>query len=209
MEEAFKMIEESKRLGLWATKFQIYNSELIKDHPDRVFLKSIMIDKNMAMILFEHGREIGQKVFFSCMTLESIDWINEIGVNYIKIRHSDQWNGKLIIKALKTGKKVFISTDIPFRSEQIISLFCISKYPAMFEDYNFIWRKFESTFYDGISDHTSDLRLFSEFLKWDERGYYKDFGKSEVYFEKHVCLTKDCLEADWSCTFEELEEVLK
>jgi sialic acid synthase SpsE len=51
--------------------------------------------------------------------------------------------------------------------------------------------------YKGVSDHTPDFELFLKHSK----GY--------EYWEKHVCLTKDCIEAEWSVTFEELEAVLK
>ncbi|MDH3324150.1 MAG: N-acetylneuraminate synthase family protein [Candidatus Peregrinibacteria bacterium] len=204
MEEAKQFIDESKRLGLWATKFQIYNDELIKDHPDREFLKSIMIDKEIAMILFEHGREIGQEVFFTPMFEEAVNWCEQIGVNYYKIRYMDRNNKDLINFIKKTGKTYFISMnceDNPkfgFGFEQRKVLFCQPYYPSPISEY--IWNS--SIIYDGMSDHTKGTLLLKLALDTENLHCFK-------YWEKHVCLTKDCLESKWSVTFKELEVVLK
>jgi len=214
LEEAIEMINESKRLGLWATKFQCYDDEIIKDHPQREFLKSIMIGKDEAMILFEHGREIGQKVFFTPMYEGCLKWLYQYNSGIYKIRYLDQSNLELI-NMIFIDKELFkpnwftclISTDFPkfYSTLNFFPLYCIPKYPATFEDYKWIMRKLEDTYYSGISDHTPDLKMMEYFLKWEK----KDIYRGEIFFEKHVCLTKECLEAEWSVTFKELEEVLK
>lgn len=198
MEEAKRFIDESKRLGLFATKFQVYSEEQIKDHPQREFLESIRIDKFEMIDLLCHGDKVNQKVFFTPMFEEAVEWCEALGVDLYKIRHADRWNGKLIMKILKTGKKTFISTDIPFRSEQLISLLCIPEYPATFTRYHERLSKMERGYYNGVSDHTNNLVLLEACI----------LNQIE-YFEKHVCLTKDGLEAEWSVTFKELEAILK
>jgi sialic acid synthase SpsE len=209
LEEAIEMINRSKEAGCWATKFQMYNDELIKDHPKRSFLKSIMIDKTTAVILLEHGREIGQKVFFTPMFPEALDWCEGLGISIYKIRYADQSNLELVNQLFNSLElfrydECFISTDYPNLYYQLgfYPLFCVPKYPATFEDYKWIRRKYDSSHYLGISDHTPDLELLKYFRKYDDELF-------DIYFEKHVKLNWNCLEAAWSVTFKELEEVLK
>lgn len=216
MEEAKEMIRECKRLNLFLCKFQIFNEDNIKDIEDpkvREFLRSIMLDYDKAKELFDYGREIGQEVFFTPMFLEAVNWCKKIGCSIVKVREKDSENYKLLAKIDYCNfKEIIISSEIsPFCLYEfdiendyhyfynVSKIFCIPKYPAQLIDYLFE----DSDQYRGISDHTQDLQLFKLFYEkykgWDENRY----------FEKHVCLTKDCLEAEWSCTFKELEEALK
>lgn len=193
--EAKLFIDKSKELGLFATKFQLYNEELIKEHKEYRFLSSIQLSWGSACELFEYGKEIGQEVFFSCMFEEAIDWCNSLNIKYCKIRHKDQYNYSLLWKAFLSNMICFISTDyfIPFRTN-FIPFFCIPKYPASIKDYQLP----KNVFYQGISDHTSNLQLLKNIIQ----------EKRLNYFEKHMKLNDDCLESEWSVTFEELAEVL-
>ena len=221
METAKEMIWEAKNLSSCMgvktlSKFQLYNNEIIKDSKDYDFLKSIMLDKDKARELFEYGKSIGQEVFFSVMFEEAVDWCEEIGVKYYKIRHYDRHNKEIIEKVGNTKKTFFISmnekesiserglesTILEYHTkykEQVHILYCVPKYPAMYleyPDFSYTW--------DGISDHTPDLCLF---LEMKERS-----NKYEQWFERHVCLDRykdTCLEKEWSSSFSELAEVLK
>lgn len=210
LDEAFLMIKKSKDVDCWATKFQIYNDEVIKDSEHYDFLKSIMITEPEAILLVQYGHMLGQEVFFTPM-YDCIDWLNTIGVSMYKIRYKDQNNLELVNKIfndmelLFDTEKIFISTDYPnlYHRLGFIPFSCVPKYPAKFEDYYMIRRHFEETHYRGISDHTSDFQLLKYALKWEH------LIEGDYYFEKHVCLDDDCLETDWSVTFEQLAEVLK
>lgn len=204
MEEAKEMIRECKRLNIFLCKFQIFNEDNIKDIEDpkvREFLRSIMLDYDKAKELFDYGREIGQEVFFTPMFENAVDWLFELKVPYCKIRYKDNDNETLILKIIKAHfYKVFISTQNPSQFfSNFKRLFCIPTYPAPIEKYNGI----DIRFFHGISDHTNSINLL--------KGWYNKFKNYSFgwYIEKHVCLTKDCLEKDWSCTFKELEEALK
>lgn len=220
IEEAKQMIDECHELGLFATKFQIYESNQIKDHPQRKFLESIRLSYWDVMELFDHGKSIGQEVFFTPMFEEAVEWCEKVGVNYYKIRFNDRNEYELIDKIVDTRKRYFLSTNqdhwihptnyiktrisCDIDPSNQINLYCIPEYPARIEDY----QKPRLHVYDGISDHTSNMDLF----KWyrDEYSKYLPYNLFHpYYFEKHVCLTKDCLESEWSCTFDELKEVLK
>lgn len=218
IKEAKLMIKRAKEItdktGVKTlSKFQIFNESNIRDaNPEyQEFLRSITLDYEKAKELFEYGKSIKQEVFFTPMFLEAVDWCEYIGVNYYKIRFKDQDNLELIdyifndMELLFTTEKIFISTDSPnlYHRLGFIPFSCVPKYPAKFEDYYSIRRHFEKTYYQGISDHTPDFELLEYALKWEH------LREDVYYFEKHVCLTKDCLESQWSSTFKELEEVLE
>lgn len=198
IEEAKLFIDKSKELGLFATKFQIYNDDVIKDSEHYDFLKSIQLDYEKAKELFDYGKSIGQEVFFTPMFLEAVDWCEEIGVKYYKVRFKDNNNRLLLSKTMKTPykKTVFISANdgvYKYHKDRVRVLYCIPKYPAKRKDY---YKEYLYA-YHGVSDHTKGTKLLKE---------AKKFGFE--YFEKHMKLNDDCLESKWSVTFEQLTEVL-
>lgn len=202
MEEAKQFIDESHKLGLFAVKFQIYNVDLILNHPQRDFLNQIRINEIRAKELLDHGEDVGIPVFFSVMYRAAFHWLRELDPPFYKIRYNDRFDEDILWYSLHSGKKVFISYgtyDVPFQNENIIPLFCIPKYPTTYWDYiEKLPEANQMHTFRGISDHSDSLRLLKEARK-----------NNVEYFEKHVCLTKDCLESKWSCTFDELSEVLK
>ena len=200
LEEAKLFIKKSKELNLFATKFQLYSDEQIKGSKDYEFLKSIMLDYNKAKELYDYGQSIEQNVFFTPMYIEAVDMLEEVGVNYYKIRFKDKDNWNIRVKILETNKPYFISVDeMPLiKHKNELNLFCIPKYPATYQDYDIGIDKLNM--FNGISDHSNTLQLLKECLL--------DFGDS-YYFERHMCLDKNCLESAWSSTFEEIKEVLK
>ena len=194
LKEAKLMIKKSKEVGCWATKFQLFTK---KEAPNLLF--RLYLRKWEVAELFNYGKEIGQEVFFTPMYLKAIDWCEDIGVNYYKIRFKDWFenNDKLIAKIMETKKPTFISlnkTVLPRPLHKF--LFCVPEYPAYELDY-FDSRKNIIPFFNGISDHTKSTDII------------RYFGPEVEYIEKHVKLNDDCPESDWSVTFEELAEVLK
>lgn len=199
LEEAFQFIDKSKELGLWATKFQLFTNDMIKDNPNFLRLQDLILDLEDIKELFYYGQEIGQEVFFTPM-YDCISELEEIGVNYYKIRYADRYNNKLLEKITQTGKTCFISQSFVdlethginfYDSRNLFPLYCIPNYPAKFTDYRFLCL--------GMSDHTGTPELLR---------LCKKMGT--VYHEIHVKLdgTKP-LEDAWSISFAELEEVLK
>ena len=141
------------------------------------------------------------------MFLEAVDWCEEIGVNYYKIRYKDNQNKELIQKIIKTKKPFFISSNenIPksyldplFYPKQLlknqINLLCIPSYPTKLKEY----KKKNIAYYQGYSDHTENLKLLKIIL-----------NKGMQYFEKHMKLNNtQPLEDAWSVSFAELEAIL-
>lgn len=202
MEEAYQFIKESKRLGLFATKFQLFSKEMAQSVKVPEYLSLSKVD---AMELYDYGHCIGQEVFFTPMDVERVGWCENIGVNYIKVRHKDNSNRELYNSIKKTKKFTFISINeyndlwqnfIDYKRG--IFLYVIPKYPAKIEDYLIPHKLIHN--YQGISDHTPDTRLLK---------LCKAFKEIE-YFEIHVKLDNtEPLEDKWSVSFSELAEVLK
>jgi len=202
LKEAKRMIDECKRLGLFAAKFQLYNIDTIKDLKGEVFNYCFdrMLEKEDAKELFDHGKSINQEVFFTPMFEDAVEWCEEIGVNYYKIRFNDNTNWSLQRAIVKTMKSTFISLgkvsyDYIMKESTFIPFLCIPKYPSLYSDYSGIdFKRFK-----GVSDHTSGTLLL-ETLQDEKYPCH--------YFEKHVRLRDGTLEDAWSITFNDLEAVL-
>jgi len=205
IKEARQFIREGKKLGLFAIKFQLFSKQMAKDVKIPEYLS---LSKLEAMELYEYGHTIGQEVFFTPMDVERVEWINELSIHYVKVRHKDNLNRELFKAIKKTKQFTFISINeyndlwqnfVDYKRGAF--LYCVPKYPATYEDYLPDPSDISGlNHFNGVSDHTPDCKLLKDIMN--------DFTDS-FYFEKHVCLTKDCLEADWSVTFEELKEALQ
>jgi len=207
IDQAKEMIKRSKEVGCFASKFQLFTPKIAPNLPKHLYLTF-----EQAKELVDYGKSIDQIVFFTPMYTEAVDFLDFIEIEYYKIRNKDKYELPLISKIYHTHRPTFISIDhyphFDYKIQQnkmfrfylsFIRLAVVPKYPAKFEDYSFLFRYGHIYACKGLSDHTSNTRLLELCLK---HGKYK-------YFEKHVCLTKDCLESKWSITFDELEKVIK
>lgn len=195
MREAKLMIQKAKESGCWAAKFQLFTKKEAPNLPEHLYLTF-----EGAKELFDYGKSIDMEVFFTSMFLEAVNWCEQIGVKYYKIRYFDRHNRKLLKKIRKTKKLTFISLnsdEIREKRRKILRkkqlpLLCIPKYPAEVYEY------YKGYLFDGYSDHTSGIELLkhAQSLPWVK------------IFEKHVKLDDNCIEAKWSVTFEKLKEVL-
>jgi len=199
-EEAFKMMGMAKALGIDLVKYQLFNKDMTPKQ-----LHPFIIDEEFAQSLVRCGREHDQEVFFSCMYPETIDMCEKIGVRYYKVRYFDRNNLPILRKLKKVKDKIiFVSCKTPrdtiFGSMakyhgNVRFLYCIPKYPAEFGDYPLI----TPNGFSGFSDHTPDLQLLKHYLEYP----FPD------YFEIHLKIDDDCIEAPWSKSFLELKEVLQ
>lgn len=199
------MIRQSKAVHAAFTKFQLYSWSEIKDDPGliRDHEQEIMLTRDTAKELFEYGKQINQKVFFTPMYLEAVDICEEIGVDLYKIRCADRHNITLIRKVLDTDKRIIMSIDRQYEpsglvlthTHRIDFLLCVPKYPASVADY--MLNKSTFNHFSGISDHTPNLELARQALKT----HY------DIIIEKHVKLNDTCIEKNWSVSFSELKSL--
>ena len=198
MEDAKLMIKRAKeiteRTGVKTfSKFQMFNEDNIINPEHKEYCLERLLSPESVEELFKYGKSIGQEVFFTPMYSKAVKILEDIGVNYYKIRYYDKSNEKLIKAIRETEKTFFITTDNinRFKNDNCNVFECIAKYPAHPMDYNLGLK------YDGISDHTKDLEMFN-----NHKGWFN-------YWEKHVMLEGfEGLENEWSITFKELEAVL-
>ncbi len=210
-EQALLMMEQAKALGINMIKFQLFEKESVPEE-----IKEMSIDEELAKELFETGKQYEQEVFFTCFYPEAVDICERIGVRYYKVRYFDRNNLPLYRKLKHTTGLIFVSCQDPHDTifynmarykKRVKFLFCVPKYPANIQDYENHMRLFfqdnpekglfpDKTTFSGISDHTNNL------------GLLQAFKNEEVYFEMHMKMDDNCIEKDWSKSFEELKEVL-
>lgn len=186
------MVLMCKEMGIKFIKMQMFKPEMVPKE-----LRKMYIGKGRAKYFFNFAKSYGIELFFTPMYPGAVDILEEIGVNYYKIRFGDRYNFELLSKVYKTKKPVFISTDnsLIYNIERFIHLLCIPEYPARKEDY---FADYVDDF-EGISDHTKDLSLFK----------FAEASCSFDWFEMHVCLDKKIsYEAKWSKELRKLREVL-
>lgn len=203
-EQAYLMMGKAFALGIKFVKFQLFTKDMVpKD------LQDMYIDKDQAEEFVEVGKNFGQDVFFSVMYPGAIDICEEIGVKYYKIRYMDR-NNLILYRRLKKikdfkDKIIFVSCQNPKDTifwniakyqKNVRFLYCVPKYPAQFEQYNQFLGQLG---FNGISDHTPDLKLYC----------LSNGVKNIDYFEMHVKLNDDCCESDWSKSFEDIKKAME
>lgn len=201
MEEAKALIQEEADIGdrtntKTLSKFQLFGKKQIVNPEHFEYCIDRSLTYNLAEELFQFGADIGQKVFFTPMAPKYVDWCERMGVEYYKVRYYDRANNDILSAILRTDKPCFISTDnrLIHHVPHWIPLWCSPKYPSTLEDYE------NANLYNfkGYSDHLGNVELLKKAIQ-----------EGNEYHEMHVCMTrKDCLEADWAITLNELEEVL-
>jgi len=208
LEQAKAMINKSRWALCDYAKFQLYNNNVIKDHPLQAELKDRMLSKKDAQELFDYGKKIGQDVIFTPMFIEAVDLVAEMKVPMIKIRYADRYYVKLINRALDVGVPVLISADRNYtkywQNPQIELMYCVPKYPAVPEDYQILPDDFTTGAYSGapifsgVSDHTSGFEVMRKALECGAE-----------FFEAHMMLSgTQPIEERWSKTFEGVGEFL-
>lgn len=161
---AKNMVKEAKRAGCNAVKFQAFELEQVKNHPESDRLMKTTISKNNIEKINEFAHEIDIEWFCTPMYPGAVEML-EPYVKRLKLRESD---GKklvsneltpLIKKALDTDKDLIVSSkESPknckhYNNTKIKWLYCVPKYPCKIDDLDF--RKLND--FQGYSNHCIDL----------------------------------------------------
>ena len=184
---ALKMVDEAKRAGADIVKFQTAipekviskyadkaeyqkkttgNEESQLEMCERIHLKLSDYD-----IIKKYCEEVGIEFLSTPFDLESIDYLEKLGMRLWKIPSGEITNLPYLIKIAKTGKPVIMSTGMAELNEveeavnvlkengagEITLLHCTTEYPAPFESVNLramntLREKFGTEV--GYSDHT-------------------------------------------------------
>jgi len=159
-ELAKEMIKKAKEAGCDAVKFQAYQEEIVKDHPEKTRLVKSAISKNNVETINEIAQSIGIEWFCTPMYLEAVDFLEPF-VKRFKIREMDSRillqnkSSELFDKIYKTNKEIIISSesspkDCKYYSDPRVKwLYCVPKYPCSLADLDFSHIKD----FNGYSNH--------------------------------------------------------
>jgi len=155
-----KMIKKSMDVGCQAVKFQAFNEETVKNHPEKKrLLKNSITEENIEKIN-EISKNVGIEWFCTPMYTGAVDMLEPF-VKKFKIREYDSRDilkgekNKVFEKVLETGKEVIISCNTSPKSSEFYNnpkikwLYCVPKYPCKFNDLDFS----NLDEYDGYSNH--------------------------------------------------------
>ena len=184
---ALKMVDEAKRAGADIVKFQTAIPEKVisKDADKAEYQKKTTGNEESQLemckrihlklsdydIIKKYCEEVGIEFLSTPFDLESIDYLEKLGLRLWKIPSGEITNLPYLIKIAKTGKPVIMSTGMAELNEveeavnvlkengagEITLLHCTTEYPAPFESVNLramntLREKFETEV--GYSDHT-------------------------------------------------------
>jgi len=154
-----RMIDELKAVDTGKHEV-IIKWQLFKEAGDNIPLHKSIFD-----LAYSYAMQLGYKTTSSVFDKESLDFLLQFDVPFIKIAN----NRKLdwLIGEIPRKFPIYISLgndpDEPFNEKDIESLLCVSEYPATIEMYRKKFRsidhlvKFEGY---GISDHTTNFGLW-------------------------------------------------
>ena len=155
-----EMMKNAKEAGFDAVKFQAYNEDIVKSHPEMKRLMKSAISKKNIDEINNFSKSVGIEWFCTPMYPEVVS-ILEPYVKRYKIREFDGRTflknnpSELVKRVLQTGKEIIVSVernpegDKEFNNSKIKWLYCVPKYPCTFSDLDF--RNFKK--FDGYSNH--------------------------------------------------------
>jgi len=228
---ASRMLVEASNAGADAVKFQtfvpeymysIYTSSLLKFGVEKEknssqidFFKKLIIKREEYRNLMDMAEGLGLVFFSSPFDIDSVDFLEELGVQLYKIASSELTNHILLKKIGETKKPVILSTGISREDEiseaidllndsgasDIVLLHCVSLYPPPLETANLkriINLKKRFNLEVGFSDHTANSTAANIAASLGAR-----------IIEKHLTLNRelDCPDRDISLTPAEFKQM--
>jgi len=163
-ELAKKMIESAKTCGCNAVKFQAYDENNVKNHPQKERLLKTTINKSNIERIDNLAKNVDMEWFCTPMYPEAVELLDPF-VERFKIREFDartllkNEKSSLLDNIFNTNKEVIASSEITppslsvYNSSKIKWLYCVPKYPCVLEDLKFNNLKE----FDGFSNHCPDI----------------------------------------------------
>ncbi len=194
IKEIERMILQCKISGADYVKVQLYNSKKLFNNSEREFLE---LKKNEFLNISKFAEKTGIDLFASVFDEERVDWCEEAGVKLYKIASRTVEDKGLCEKIISKNKPVIISLgmydykkkDLPYKSKNIIYLYCVSKYPTLLSDIEM--PNFDESFFSGFSDHTiglsASLHAVSRGAEFIEKHYSNNKSMNVDTQLAHVC----------------------
>jgi len=214
---AKKLIDSAVRAGTDSVKFQTYLTEkrVPGDSPIFDILKQCELPFEVFEELKKHAEGQGVEFFSTPFDDESVQCLEDIGVNLYKVASFDVVNHKLLKRITETGKTVIMSVGMANLSEiqdaykilkektdRIAILHCVSAYPTNENDANLAVIASLKSEFDcviGQSDHTNDIKV----------PLYAAAMGAQI-LEKHYKINEDmdCIDAPVSITEKNMREMI-
>ncbi|EAH7178279.1 N,N'-diacetyllegionaminate synthase [Campylobacter coli] len=230
---AKKLIEVAAKSGADFVKFQSFKAELCvsknakkaayqlkttaKDESQLEMIKKIELDFNAHQLLISHAKQCGIAFLSTPFDLESIELLDDLGLEVFKIPSGEITNLPYLKKIAKLNKKIILSTGMSNLGEieaaleilcqggtqraNITLLHCTTEYPAPFDEVNLKAMQTLKNAFNldvGYSDHTKGIHISLAAIA---------LGASVI--EKHFTLDKNMPGPDHKASLEpdELQEL--
>jgi len=200
---AKQLIREAKAQGADIAKFQLYDVDSIFPSTFEWYreAKEAEITQEQAFDLANECAKVGIEFMASAFDLPRLEWCEEIGVSRDKIASRSAGDRELIEAVASTGKPVILSLGMREEEEwpgvptnaTVDYLYCIAKYPTLFDDINFNNITFPDP-YAGFSDHTIGIEAAVAAM-----------ARGARIIEKHFTLDKTMHGPDHSGSMNSLE----
>jgi N,N'-diacetyllegionaminate synthase len=210
---AYQLIDIAVKSKADAIKFQTFNSKkLVSNTAEKAeyqkettgenetqldMLKKLELSYDDFKLISKRCDEMGIEFISTPFDLESVDFLDSLGVNTFKVGSGDLTNFLLLKKIAEKNKKIILSTGMSsmdevkksvefikkYSSNELIVLHCVSCYPTNNEDLNLNCiktMKNELNIPIGFSDHTKD----------EIASLYAVCSGAE-YIEKHFTIDKN------------------
>lgn len=214
--KAKKIINECKKVGADAVKFQMWRAEDLYDHnnPEWNNIKKSELTFNHVKQLKNYSDHIGIEFFCSVFYPEAVDFLETLKVKRYKIASrtsvfKDSDSLSTLKKISETKKPIIMSMGMGGNLKELSKIlphnkstlcYCIAEYPLKFSKIKWV----EAVKYDGFSDHTLGITapLIFAVLK-------KQRKSKNIVIEKHVKLKNSKgPDASTSITTEQLFEMI-
>lgn len=177
LKNALKLIKSAKKSGANSVKFQTYTAEnrVSKKSPIYEILKNCELSYSDFKIIKNYSDEIGIDFFSTPFDIESVDFLDSLGVDKYKVSSFDVNNFDILRHIAKKKKTVIVSVGMADLKEinkvfnflskyknKIAILHCISSYPldpfeANLDVINRLKKQYNCII--GYSDHTNSIEV--------------------------------------------------
>lgn len=197
------MMIHAKNSGCDAVKFQAFEEDIVKDHPESSRLMKTSISSENIEDIDRLSKSVGIEWFCTPMYPKAVNLL-EPYVKKFKIRVADgreilcNKDTKLFDAILKTNKEIIISCETSpvknkyYKSNNIKWLYCVSKYPCNFLDLDFS----NMNDFNGYSNHCPHFLapLTAVILGAEIIEIHITSDKSKNFFDNNVSFDYDELE---------------
>lgn len=192
LEKAVKLVDVAKAAGADCVKFQTFKAEqVVSKYAEKAeyqrkqtghresqleMIKKLELSYNDFLYLKAYCDKIGIEFLSTPFDLESIDFLEQLGLKRWKIPSGEITNLPYLIRIAEIKRPVILSTGmatleeikatvkvlIEYGANEITLLHCTTEYPAPFEEVNLnVLKTFQKEFNCaiGYSDHTQGIEI--------------------------------------------------